>query len=121
MGAPVPGAQASGLIAGLFAAGAAVPGALGKIVPFLAWFHRFAQTADRPELQARLPPMKQLLPDPLIQRGLYLHTAALLLGLAAILSGWDPLARLTGLAVAATGLQLGAGLALPVWRAWRVR
>ena len=102
-------------------AGAAIHGSLGKIVPFLAWFHRFAQTADRPELQARVPPMKQLLPDPLLRLGLYLHVAALVLGVAAILSGWDPLARLTGLAVAATGLSLAVELALPVWRAWRVR
>lgn len=102
-------------------AGAAVHGAIGKIVPFLAWFHRFAQTADRPELQARVPPMKQLLPDRLIRAALFLHAAALLLGVAAILSGWDPLARLTGVALLATAALWAAEVALPVWRAWRVR
>lgn len=102
-------------------AGAAVHSALAKIVPFLAWFHRFTQTGDQPELQARVPPMKQLLPDQRVRLGLYSHTAALVLGILAIVTGLDVLARLAGLAVAATGVLLAGELALPVWRAWRVR
>ncbi len=102
-------------------AGAAVHSALSKIVPFLAWFHRFTQTGDQPELQARVPPMKQLLPDARLRLGLYSHTAALLLGILAIVTGLDPLARLAGLAVALTGVLWAGELALPVWRAWRVR
>ena len=102
-------------------AGAAIHSALSKIVPFLAWFHRFTQTGDRPELQARVPPMKQLLRDQQLRLGLYSHSAALVLGIAAILSGFDPLAQLTGLAVALTGLLLAGELSVPVWRAWRVR
>lgn len=101
-------------------AGGAIHAALAKIVPFLAWFHRFAQTAHDPALQAQVPPIKQLLTDRQVRVGVALHTAALALGVAATVTTWDPLAHCAGLAVAACGVALGANLALPVWRAARV-
>jgi len=71
-------------------AGLIVHGMLSRIVPFLVWFHRFSPALGR-------------VPVPSL---FALHLASVLVGLAAIGSGADWLARLTGLLVMATAAQL---------------
>jgi len=100
-------------------AAAAVHAALAKIVPFLAWFHRFAQTAHDAALQAQVPPIKQLLPDRQVRIGLWLHTVGLGLGVLAIVTGVDGAARAAGSALVGCGAALAANLMTPVWRAAR--
>lgn len=80
-------------------AGAIVHGMLGRIVPFLIWFHRYAALVGR----APVPPMRRLLPDKRLRVGFWLHLATLIGGCAAIASGLDAVARLTGVLLAATG------------------
>jgi hypothetical protein len=83
-------------------AGLVVHGMLGRIVPFLVWFHRFSR---RVGLEA-VPSMKQLLPDALPRLGFVIHATTLLAGLAALAFGLPLLARITGAGVALTGLAL---------------
>jgi hypothetical protein len=87
-------------------AGMIVHGMLTRIVPFLVWFHRFSPLVGR----ARVPSLRGLLPDRWIRRGFFLHLAALVVGVAAIASGLDWLARLTGLGLMATAAQLGSSI-----------
>lgn len=87
-------------------AGAIVHGMLTRIVPFLVWFHRFAARAGLEPV----PSMRELWPDRRVRLGLALHLGALGLGVLAILTQWDPLARATGAALAATGVSLAWGL-----------
>ena len=90
-------------------AGLTVHGMLTRIIPFLLWFHRFSRLVGL----APVPPMNRLLPERTARISLGLHLATLLLGLAAIASGWSWLARGTGVLLLATGIALGTGL----WRA----
>jgi hypothetical protein len=83
-------------------AGAIVHGMLTRIVPFLVWLHRFAPRIG----EIRVPSVKKILPDPLVQRNFALHAITLCLGVAAILSGVDWLARSTGVSMALTALAL---------------
>jgi hypothetical protein len=83
-------------------AGLAVHGMLGRILPFLVWFHRFSHRAGLEPV----PSMKDLLPDWLLAGGLWLHGTVLLVGCTAVLSGSDLLARLTGTTLILTGLWM---------------
>ncbi len=87
-------------------AGSIVHGMLSRIVPFLVWFHRFSSLVGIVDV----PPMRRLLPDRLSQVGWSCHLLTLVLGLGAITTGKDILARLTGIGLIATGLSLGAAL-----------
>jgi hypothetical protein len=87
-------------------AGMIVHGMLTRIVPFLVWFHRFAPlVGEKP-----VPSVRGLLPDRWTRRGFAVHLGSVVVGAAAILSGADPLARLTGLLLVATALALGGSL-----------
>jgi hypothetical protein len=88
-------------------AGATMHGMLTRIVPFLVWFHRFAPLVGIRDV----PPMRRLLPEAHAKAGLGLHALTLVLGLVAIATGFDVLARATGVSLAMTGLVLGATLA----------
>ncbi len=83
-----------------------IHGMLTRIVPFLVWFHRFSALVG---LQS-VPPMNRLWPDRWARAGSWAHATLLLLGLAAIGLQSDTLARLSGLAAAATALCLAVGL-----------
>ncbi len=87
-------------------AGLIVHGMLTRIVPFLVWFHRFAPLVGR----VPVPSMRGLLPDPRIRVALAVHVAAVLAGGAALLTGWDPIARGTGVLLCATAVVLAANL-----------
>jgi hypothetical protein len=84
-------------------AGMIVHGMLGRIVPFLVWFHRFSPLVGI----EKVPSMRTLLPDGWTRQGFALHVATLIAGVVSILSGHDLLCRLTGLLLACTGAQLG--------------
>ncbi len=94
-------------------AGAVINGMLYKIVPFLAWFHLQAQLFRR----AKIPTMKQLLPETRIRRQLWIYLTALLLSLAAAV---DPsiFTYPATLALGVTGAWLGVNL-LNIWRMYR--
>ncbi|MER2527162.1 MAG: hypothetical protein ABTR07_04450 [Candidatus Competibacter denitrificans] len=83
-----------------------INGMLYKIVPFLAWFHLQAELLGR----AKVPNMKQLLPDAVIWRQWWAYLAALLLLLAAAV---DPaiFTYPAALALGVTGTWLGVNLA----------
>lgn len=83
-------------------AGMIVHGMLTRIVPFLVWLHRFAPLIG----ERAVPSVRALLPDAWTRVGFGLHLASVLLGVAAVLSGWDPLVRATGLALMLTALWL---------------
>jgi len=87
-------------------AGMIVHGMLTRIVPFLVWFHRFSPLVG----VAPVPSLRGLLPDRWTRRGFALHGASALAGIAAIVSGADWLARLTGLLLIATAAQLGSSI-----------
>jgi hypothetical protein len=81
-------------------------GMLGRIVPFLVWFHRYS---PRVGLEP-VPSMRSLLSQRRIQTGFALHSSSLVLGVAAILLQVDMLAQLTGLVLVATAISLGSML-----------
>ena len=83
-------------------AGLIVHGMLSRIGPFLVWFHRFSPALGR----VQVPSLRALLPDAWMRLGFTLHLTSVLVGLAAIGSGADWLARLTGLLVMTTAVQL---------------
>jgi hypothetical protein len=89
---------------------AVINGMLYKIVPFLAWFHLQAQLFQR----AKVPTMKQLLPDAMIRRQWWAYLAALLTLMAAAVY---PAAFTypAALALGVTGAWLGFNLS-SVWR-----
>lgn len=92
---------------------AVINGMLYKIVPFLAWFHLQAQLFQR----AKVPNMKQLLPDAAVRQQWLAYLAALLLSLAAAVFPavfTYPAALVLGVA----GAWLGVNLA-GVWRMYR--
>ncbi|RME23025.1 MAG: hypothetical protein D6798_14415 [Deltaproteobacteria bacterium] len=83
-----------------------VHGMLTRIVPFLVWYHRFSSVVGT----ARVPAMRELLPDRAVTIGLALHLGALVAGVVAVGTGVGLLARLTGLLVCGTGLSLAGSL-----------
>lgn len=91
-------------------AGLIVHGMLGRIVPFLVWFHRYSKRVGLEPV----PSMKQLLPERYQRLGFAAHLCTLLLGIAALASGLDPLARATGVGLVLTGLALGATVLRPL-------
>lgn len=84
-------------------AGAIMHGMLGRIVPFLVWFHRFSAKVG----QAGVPSMRSLLPQRAVKAGFWTHLGSLLAGGVAIVSQNGIAARLTGLLLAATAVSLG--------------
>ncbi|MFO1423756.1 MAG: hypothetical protein U1F70_08905 [Candidatus Competibacteraceae bacterium] len=92
---------------------AVINGMLYKIVPFLAWFHLQAQLFQR----AKVPTMKQLLPEVRIRRQFWAYLAALLTLLAAAVHP-SVLTYSAALALGVTGIWLGVNL-LGVWRIYR--
>ncbi len=94
-------------------AGLVIHGMLTRIVPFLVWFHRFADLVGKVDV----PPMKRLLPDAWVKRALMIHGATIVSGAAGILSGLTALVQLAGLGLVLTGLTLAAEL----WRVIRVQ
>ena len=92
---------------------AVINGMLYKIVPFLAWFHLQAQLLGR----AKVPTMKQLLPEVRIRRQFWAYLAALLTLLAAAVYP-TVFPYSAALAVGVTGVWLGVNLAR-VWRMYR--
>jgi len=80
-------------------------GMMPRIVPVLVWLHRFAPRAG----EGDAPSIEDLLPDALVRRGLVLHVSSLLIGVAAILTGSDLLARLAGLGLLLTAGSIGGG------------
>jgi hypothetical protein len=91
-------------------AGLVMHGMLTRIEPFLIWFHRYSPHIGR----VPVPPMKRLLPEPLVRFGYRAHLATLAIGLLAFLTHSDWLLRLTGLGLVVTGLTMAsyAGLLL---------
>ncbi len=87
-------------------AGFALHGMLCRIVPFLVWFHRLSPLVGK----VPVPAVRQLMPQDRIRRALGAHAASLALGLLAIGTGWDPLARATGAALLLTAVLLGRNL-----------
>jgi len=83
-------------------AGLVMHGMLGRIVPFLVWFHRFSPLAGIEPI----PSMKSLLPDARAELGLRLHLGSLVTLLAGILLAQDLVLRVAGALVALTALVL---------------
>lgn len=92
---------------------AVINGMLYKIVPFLAWFHLQALLFQR----AKVPTMKQLLPDAAIRRQFWAYLAALLTLLAAAVHP-AVFTYPAALAAGVTGAWLGFNLT-GVWRIYR--
>ena len=92
---------------------AVINGMLYKIVPFLAWFHLQAELLGR----AKVPTMKQLLPEAHIRRQWWVYLATLLLLLAAAIH--PPVFTYpAALALGVAGAWLGINL-VGVWRMYR--
>ncbi len=79
-----------------------VHGMLTRIVPFLAWFHRYSKRIGEPGT----PSMRELLPDARARIGLVLHVATALVGTLAIATQWRPLGLAAGLGLVATGAAM---------------
>ena len=107
-------------------AGCIVHGMLCRIVPFLVWFHRFSVVPEpvggsdsvgrqpggvstQPERE--LPTMRSLLPEVFVRRGRNVHAATVVVGLAACLVPFDPLAR-------GAGALLCVNAGLLFWHLW---
>jgi len=84
-------------------AGAIMHGMLGRIVPFLVWFHRYSAKVGLEDV----PSMRSLLPQSAVKAGFATHLGSVLTGAAAILAQSGAMARLTGLLLAATAVSLG--------------
>lgn len=80
-------------------AGALIHGMLTRILPFLVRLHHIQGPGRAPSTEALLPARRAF-------AGLALHAAALACGVAAIISGHDGLARLTGVMLAASGVEI---------------
>lgn len=87
-------------------AGMILHGMLTRIVPFLVWFHRITPLIGK----MRVPSIRGLLSQQRIKIGFAIHLASLVLGAATIVTQADILARMTGLALCATGISLGSSL-----------
>ena len=90
-------------------AGLVVHGTLSRIVPFLVWFHRYADLVGR----ADVPPMRRLLPDPWVRRALVVHGVTIVVGAVGVAVAVPVIVRVAGLGLVATGVALAAAL-------WRV-
>ncbi len=88
-------------------AGMIVHGMLTRISAFLVWFHRYAPVVG----QLPVPPMRRLFPARQARVELVAHVATLVCGWAAIASGSQWLASLTGVGLVFTGGALFVGLA----------
>jgi hypothetical protein len=87
-------------------AGTIMHGMLGRIVPFLVWFHRYsARVGFEP-----VPSMRSLLSQERIKLGFYLHTGSVISGVIAILSQMNFMAQLTGILLATTAINLAVTL-----------
>jgi hypothetical protein len=84
-------------------AGLIMHGMLGRIVPFLVWFHRYSSRVGFEPV----PSMRSLLPQKTIKVGFVVHFCSVISGVAAILIQSDMLAQLTGLLMVATSISLG--------------
>jgi hypothetical protein len=87
-------------------AGMIVHGMLTRIVPFLVWFHRFSPLVGR----VPVPPIRRMLPEAWTRLGFALHLSSVAAGALAILFVQPWLARLAGVLLVLTGLQLGHSL-----------
>lgn len=87
-------------------AGTIMHGMLGRIVPFLVWFHRYSPRVGFEPV----PSMRSLLSQQRIKLGFYLHTGSVVSGVIAILSQLNLVAQLTGVLLAATAINLAASL-----------
>ncbi|MDG4595039.1 MAG: hypothetical protein P9F75_04980 [Candidatus Contendobacter sp.] len=94
---------------------AVINGMLYKIVPFLAWFHLQAQLLGR----AKVPTMKQLLPEVRIRRQFWAYLATLLLLLVAAVHP-SVLTYPAALALGVTGIWLGVNLWAVGWTYRRI-
>ena len=88
-----------------------IHGMLGRIVPFLVWFHRYSERLGHEPV----PSMRSLLPQRLIKTGFILHVVSVVAGVIAIFTQLDWLARLTGLLLLATAISL-ANMLIHVYR-----
>lgn len=87
-------------------AGFILHGMLGRVVPFLVWFHRFsARVGFEP-----VPSMRSLLSQNRIRIGFGLHLISVMLGAATILVQVNLLSQITGLVMIATAISLGSNL-----------
>ena len=87
-------------------AGFAIHAMLCRIVPFLVWFHRLSPHVGR----AAVPPMRRLLSQERIRRGLVAHGLSLMLLLVAVATHLDPVARAAGGALVLTAALLGSNI-----------
>ncbi|MCP4048856.1 MAG: hypothetical protein GY732_23020 [Gammaproteobacteria bacterium] len=83
-------------------AGLIMHGMLSRIVPFLVWFHRFSPMLGFEPV----PSMRSLLSQQRIKTAFVLHLTSVVLGVVAIFSQVQLLARLTGLSLIAVALSL---------------
>jgi hypothetical protein len=90
--------------------GLLITGMLSRILPFLVWFHRWSGRVGK----ERVPSMRSLLPDPLVNASLRAHAVTLVLGVLAFGTGHDALARLAGLGVLVTAALLARMIARPL-------
>ena len=81
-------------------------GMLTRILPFLVWFHRYAQHVGL----RQVPSMRALYPDIRIRIGLMLQASAVLGGAVGIATGSEFVTQVTGVLLAATGVVLGVNL-----------
>lgn len=79
-----------------------VHGMLTRIVPFLAWFHRFSKRLGEPGV----PSMRELLPDARARIGLVFHVGTSLVGALAIWTHARALGVVAGLGLVATGAAM---------------
>jgi hypothetical protein len=76
------------LASALFLAGfglSAISGMLYKIIPFLIWLHLNNQLQEQGEWQGTIPNMKQIIPDSYARKHYYIHQAAMVLLIVAVL------------------------------------
>ena len=92
-------------------AGMIMHGMLTRIVPFLVWFHRYSPRVGFEPV----PSMRSLLPQQRIKTGFILHLSSVALGVIAILTQADWLARLTGVVLVATAISLASMLIHVLW------
>lgn len=91
-----------------------IQGMLYKIVPFLCWL-------DLSQAGLRAPNVKKLQPDAPVRAQARVHVAALVLVLAAVVSGQDVVTRIAGLLVVADFGLLTWNMLGVVWRYRRSR
>lgn len=93
-------------------AGIILHGMLTRIVPFLVWFHRITPLIGK----QHVPSIRGLLSQRRIKIGFSIHLTSLVLGAAAIVAQSDILARMTGVALVATGISLASALVHVLYR-----